>query len=311
MTIAITGATGFIGSHTAVCLLGRGYHVRALTRGSKALPAGVEAVPGDLLVAPSEALAAFCEGADVLIHAAGEIRDEARMEALHVDATQRLAGAAAGRIRRWVQLSSTGVYGPLRAGTVTAETPPAPVGPYERTKWQSDEIVRGAAAGGAFEVAVVRPSIVFGADMPNASVRQMLALIRRGLFSFVGKPGASANYIHVADVAEALVLCAERPEAAAGVYPLSSWTTMERFAGALAEGAGARAPTRRLPEALLRVAARLGDAFPWVPLSTGRVDALTGRVRYSTQRIEADLGYAPQAPLEAQVAETARAWARP
>lgn len=311
MTIAITGATGFIGSHTAARLLERGYGVRALTRGGKALPAGTEAVPGDLMSASPQALAAFCDGADVLIHAAGEIRDEARMEALHVGATRRLAEAAAGRVRRWVQLSSTGVYGPLRSGVVTAETPPHPVGPYERTKWQSDEIVQTAAAEGEFEVAIVRPSIVFGADMPNASVRQMLALIRRGLFTFVGKPGASANYVHVGDVAQALVRCAERPEAVGGVYPLSGWTTMERFAGALAAGAGVLAPTRRLPEGLLRVAACLGDVVPHFPLSTGRVDALTGRVRYSTDRIEAELGYAPQAPLETQVAEVAAAWSTP
>ena len=85
MTIAITGATGFIGSHTAARLLDRGHGVRALTRGGKALPAGVEAVPGDLVSASDEALAAFCDGADVLVHAAGEIRDEARMEALHLE----------------------------------------------------------------------------------------------------------------------------------------------------------------------------------------------------------------------------------
>ena len=308
MTIAITGASGFIGSHTAAHLVAAGHAVRALTRGGKALPPGVAPVPGDLTAATPDALAAFADGADVLIHAAGEVRDAARMEALHVHATRRLADAAAGRVGRWVQVSSTGVYGPVRAGVVTEASPEQPVGPYEATKGASDAIVRRAAAEGEFEAVVVRPSIVFAADMPNDSLRQLVGLVRRGLFAFVGPPGASATYVHVADVAAALAACAERAEAAGAVYNLSGWTTLERFVAALASGAGVAAPSRRLPEALARLAGRVGDHVRHVPITTARVDALTSRVRYSTARIEADLGYAPHEPLEASAASVAAVW---
>ena len=309
MKIAMTGATGFVGAHAAARLVALGHDVRALTRGGKALPVGVAPVAGDLTSATPDALAAFADGADVLVHVAGELRDPERMQALHVDATSRLAAAASGRIGRWVQVSSTGVYGPVRSGVVREDAPLAPAGLYEATKSASDALVLRAAAEGAFETVVVRPSIVFGSDMPNESLRQMAAVVRRGLFAFVGPPGASANYVHVDDVAHALGACAERAEAAGAVYNLSGWTTMERFAVALAAGVGVPAPTRRLPEALARLAGRIGDVVPGFPLTTARVDALTTRCRYSTARIEADLGYAAHAPLDASVAAVAAAWA--
>ena len=308
MRISITGATGFIGSHLAAHLVSHGYTVRALTRGGKALPDGVAEVVGDLTSASPDALAAFVEGADALVHAAGEIQDEGRMEHLHVHATQRLAEAASGRIGRWVQLSSTGVYGPQRTGIVTEDALPKPMGAYEVTKAASDEIVTGSAARGAFEAVVLRPAIVFGEGMPNDSVRQLVSMIRRGLFAFVGAPGASANYVHVADVVEALVRCVEYPGAAGRVYNLSDWATMEDFAAALADGAGVAAPTRRLPEPLVRIAARLGDRTARLPLTTARVDALTGRARYSTERIERELSFYPHSPLPVAASRAAAFW---
>ena len=63
---------------------------------------------GDLTQAvPAE----FLAGATVLFHCAGEVRREQAMHALHVDGSRKLAEAAAGRVRRWVQLSSVGAYG--------------------------------------------------------------------------------------------------------------------------------------------------------------------------------------------------------
>jgi hypothetical protein len=44
-------------------------------------------------------------------------------------------------------------------------------------------------------------------------------VVDRGRFFFVGPPGASANYVAVDNVGDALVRCATRPEAAGRVYP--------------------------------------------------------------------------------------------
>ena len=121
MVVAVTGGTGFVGAGVVRAHLSRGDDVRVLTR-REAPPAlaGARLVRGNL--AHGEVPKEFLSGADVLYHCAGELRNEGGMYALHVEGTRRLLELASGAVGRWVQLSSVGVYGPRREGTITEDT---------------------------------------------------------------------------------------------------------------------------------------------------------------------------------------------
>lgn len=289
MIAALTGGTGFIG-RALVARLQRApgvTEIRVLTR--REVPAGTRAVRGDLTRAvPAELLA----GATVLFHCAGEVRREEGMRALHVDGTQRLAEAAAGRVRRWVQLSSVGAYGRRQQeGIVDESAPLAPEGEYERTKAQADQLVSAAAAAGAFEAVVLRPSIVFGPGMPNRSLAQLVWAVRRGIYARIGRRPATATYVYVDDVAEALLLCGTSA-AARGSYNLSDDRPWDDFIAAIAAALGRPAPARRVSEAPLRWLARLAGLVPGSPLTEARIDAMTRNVRYPAARIRRELGFA-------------------
>ncbi|MEW5864885.1 MAG: NAD-dependent epimerase/dehydratase family protein [Pseudomonadota bacterium] len=291
--IAVTGATGFIGALLVKQLVARGDSVRVLVRAPTMradFPRSVRVFQGDLVSEPGN-LAEFVDGADVLYHLAGEVRHVPAMRALHVEGTRALLKAAAGRVAHWVQMSSVAVYGPLRSGFVDEDWPLAPQREYEATKAEAERLVRMAAAGGTLTCTVVRPSTVFGPGMPNRSLRQLVSAVARGLFFFVGPPGALANYIYVDNVVDALIACGVHPAAKGGTYNLSDDRTMEEFVGTIAECVGRPAPRVRLAEAPIRLLARALGRIPNSPLTESRVDALTARVRYSTRRIEAELGY--------------------
>jgi nucleoside-diphosphate-sugar epimerase len=294
MLIGITGGTGFIGALLVRRHLARGDRIRILSRQSRlrsALPDAVEITPGDL-ISSDAGLTSFTRGVDVLYHCAGELRDESRMRALHVDGTRALLSAARGKIGRWVQLSSVGVYGPKKAGVVREDTALNPLGTYETTKAESDALVIAAGSSGRLgSYSILRPSIVFGAGMPNQSVSQMIRMIEGGFFFFIGRPGSSANYVEVSNVVGALMLCGTRPEADGRVYVLSDWCTMEEFVGAICKAVGRSIPRVRVPEWPVRVLARALGRAPRVPLTESRVDALVNRARYATDRIQAELGY--------------------
>lgn len=310
MLTAVSGGTGFIGKSLVARLARRGDRVRVLTRGAKRVAANscVELYECDLLQARPDELAAMLDGVEVFYHCAGQLKDESAMRALHVDATRKLVEAASGRIGRWVQLSSVGVYGPARQGVVTEETALNPIGEYEITKAESDCIVMDAAQRGAFEYSVLRPSNVFGAEMTNQSLFGMISMLDRGLFFYIGTPGASANYIHVQNVAEGLVRCGTLPEAHGRVYNLSDHRTMEQFVSVIANEMGTEAPRLRLPEMPVRLLARIAGSLPGFPLSEARVDALTIRARYATARIERELGYRHPVTMEQGLAELVAAW---
>ncbi len=308
--VAVTGGTGFIGGQLVKRLVSEGYPVRILTRRPAAqvdVPDGVEVFQGDL-VGDLAVLEKFVSGAAVLYHCAAEINDSEKMLAANVDGAKNLAHAAAGKIRHWVQLSSADVYGTHTDGVITEETPNGPVNIYEESKAEADNVVIEAAAKNGFTYSILRPSKVYGLGMRNRVLFQLFSLVDRGLFFFIGRPGASANYVHVDDVVEGLIRCGNMPAAKNRVYIISDYRTIENFVAVIASALHKSVPRWRLSERWARVAARVTAFLPNTPLTEQRVNAMVKRATYSTSRIEAELGYQHLVPMEDGLRQLVMAW---
>lgn len=304
--VLVTGASGFIGRALIARLALEGEHVIAVTRDPHApFPPGVSIRQADL--AAGTGVAGLADGVTRIFHCAGEIRNVAAMHALHVDGTARLLGAISDRGVsgiHWVQLSSVGAYGPAAAPgavrRVDEETEERPAGEYETTKTKSDGLVREAAAEGLITFAMLRPSGVIGASMSNASLHGLIAMIRRGWFFHVGPEGAIANYVHVDDVVEGLLLCARHPAAAGRHFNLSSDCAWVALADEIAAIAGVKRPRLRVPAAPVRAIAHAASALR-LPLTPARVNALMNRTRYPPDRIQSILGFRFSRPMPAAV----------
>lgn len=311
MLIAVTGGMGFIGRALVQAHIKRGDRVRVLSRRSQLHPAlnGVALYRGDL-AAPVELLTPFVDGADILYHCAGEIQHPEKMHAVHVTGTQNLCAAASGRIGHWVQLSSVGTYGFHADGQITEDTQPNPAGTYEITKTLSDEEVMKASGRGAFSYSILRPSNVYAADMTNRHLFLMIEMIKRGRFFFIGRPGASANYIHVVNVADALMLCGSEPSSSGNVFNLSDYTTFEALVTMIADELGCHCPTLRLPERPVRWLSKAFGSLPGFPLTSSRINAMTTRCVYPIGKIQDELGYSHEVSMEEGIRELVRAWKR-
>ena len=310
MIIAITGGTGFIGKKLVARLVERGDTVRLLSRSP--MVAGkfpsVRIYECDLLTAGIGELSAMLDGVDVFYHCAGQLRDTRIMKALHVDATHRLTEAAFRRIPHWVQLSSVGVYGPVVQGEITEDSVLNPVGTYEMTKVESDNIVADAANKGGFTCSILRPSNVFGAEMTNQSLFGLISIIQRRLFFYIGQPGASANYIHANNVVEGLIRCGTMQSAKGRVYNLSDYCTMEHFVEVIADALGQPPPRLRLPKPIAHLAGMTLGKIPGFPLTQSRVDALVNRSVYPISRIQQELGYRHVISMEGGLRELVEAY---
>jgi len=195
--VAITGATGFVGSHTLEAALAAGHAVRALTRRDQPPQAGVTWVRGDL--ADRAALGALVQGADVVIHIAGltNTPDPAQFEAANVTGTAHvIAAMAAAGVGRLVFVSSLAARRPELSS-------------YGASKARAEALVEASA----LDWTTVRPPAVYG---PRDT--DMLELFRAARWGLVPlPPGGATSIIHAADLAALLVaLAASSSSGAAG-----------------------------------------------------------------------------------------------
>ena len=294
MIIAITGGSGFIGSLLVDKHLKQGDQVRLLSRNTLLERKNVQYFFGDLSNSSVD-LSDFVDGVDILYHCAGEVNNKSLMRELHVNGTQRLVDVAQGKIGRWVQLSSVGVYGACRDGTITEDSKEQPFGIYEQTKTESDKIVKNSG----IPCVILRPSNVFGIDMPNQSLRGLLRTIQKGLFFYIGKENKSlVNYVHIADVVEALMCCGSDDKALGEVFNLSQSETVEKMITSFASGIGSDKKILRFPEIVVRVLVSFFGKIPKFPLTSSRVDALTGRCVYDSTKVQKILGFKYSMTLE-------------
>jgi len=285
MIIAITGGSGYIGKRLLDNLLNTNYEIRLLSRKPFINKNRIKFFLGDL-TSPKDDLSEFLDGVDVLYHCAGEINNENLMHELHVNGTKRLISYAKGNIGLWVQLSSVGAYGNHRVGIVSEKSKENPSGMYEETKTISDNLVINSG----IPFAIVRPSNVFSKEMQNQSLFQMISLIEKGLFFFIGGKESIVNYIHVDKLVEALINCGINKKAIGEIFIVSQSTTVEKmifsFMGALERDKYCLT----IPESIVRVIAFMFSFIPRFPLTKSRIDALTGRCTYNSNKIKKSLG---------------------
>ena len=299
MQIAITGATGFIGKRLVHYYENNGAVVHILSR--KAPPNTRERVSVynlDLASCDSEELIPYIDSCDVVYHCAAELGDDRKMTQVNEEGTKKLFHAAKGRIGRWVQLSSVGVYGRPRFGVVDENHVTDPQNPYERSKLAADEWLINESTIASMALTIVRPSNVFAADMPNQSLFQLVQRIQRGQFVYIGSRDAQMNYLHADNVLAALVLCGHHDKAVGQTYIVSDHLTISKFVDVLADQLKCARPWLVVPEVAARALAAVFRGIPSFPLTASRIDAMTSRCIYSDEQIRAQLGFKPQITLE-------------
>ena len=298
MIVGITGGRGFIGKQLVDYYIQQGEQVRILSRKTPFKGVDAKFFFGDLCNSNVD-LSSFVDNVDILYHCAGEINNESLMQDLHINGTQRLVDAATGKIGRWVQLSSVGVYGKCRDGTITENSNKQPFGMYEQTKTEADKIVIESG----IPYVILRPSNVFGFDMPNQSLRGLLRTMQSGLFFYIGKKNESlVNYVHISDVVNALVCCGINDKALGEIFNLSQSIKVERMITSFASGMESDKRIFRLPENIVRLIVCIFGRIPKFPLTSSRVDALTGRCVYNSSKVQKILSFKYSMTLEERFA---------
>jgi len=322
----VTGATGAIGPAVIRELQERGFAVRVLARGQPAegvLPAGLDIVRGEL--ADSASLRTAADGVHVVIHLAALLHQFAppsavlneRYQQVNVAGTSNIVQAAlAARVGRIVYLSTIAVYGPTNGAVADEGTPPLPDTPYGRTKLEAESFVMGARGDSAPIGVVLRAAAVYGPRI-KGNYRTLAEAIARGRYVPIGRGGNRRTLVHEKDLARAVVLAAEHPDAGGVTFNVSDGRVhrLADIVDAMYRAIG-RAPSRtRVPVGIARTLAVAGDLFTRVsglrlPITADALDTYLEDVAIDATRIQRVLGFAPVIDLDTGWRDTLAAMRR-
>jgi dihydroflavonol-4-reductase len=280
VTVLVTGATGFVGSHVARELRGRGEEVRD------------ERVE---LLDP-RALDDAVAGCDAVVHVAALYSFDApaeQVERVNVEGTRNLLDAArrAG-VRRFLFTSTAGTCGPVPGRPATEEDEPPEwelAVAYKRTKLAAERLARDAGA------VVVNPTAPIGdGDRRPTPTGRMVANVANGrLPGYLATTGL--NLVDVRDVARGHRLALEEGEPGERYILGGVNLPLGEVFAAIADLAGRFRPPLRVPYSVARAAAALRLLNP----QEVRLARLP--MYFTSAKARDRLGYAP-GPVEPALA---------
>lgn len=318
MRALVTGGTGFLGGHLVERLLARGDEVTCLVRSRDRL-GPLEPLAGRLALAegtfvPGEgsddALRDALGSVEVVYHIAGLTRrtrkERDAFYRVNRDGTAHVAGLArehAPSLARLILASSLAAVGPSKDGEPLTESSPCdPLTDYGRSKREGEVALMETEDAPPW--AIVRLPGVYGPRDEN--MVELFRVIRRGT-----RPAGRrrACFIHVLDACDALIACAEHPDASGEILHATGGSPTLGELGTLAAAAlGRRAiplPLPRLPVLGVAALSQLVGGF----LDVGKAREWTGDWPVSGERIRERVGWEPRIPLSEGLTELAR-WYR-
>jgi len=312
MNCLVTGATGFLGLHLCLALRERGYSVAAGLRREVKGPwdrvALFDLAGGDIV--PSK-----LEGVSCIFHVAGKahslsetVQESYEYMQINTTGTRRLleASKAAG-VQRLVFFSSVKAMGEGSVDCIDESFESAPTTPYGRSKLDAERLV--LEGGYIPHATVLRLSMVYG-PTNKGNLPRMIEAIARGRFPPMADVGNRRSMVHVEDVVQAALLAAEQAQAAGQTYILTdgrAYSTRQMYEW-ICEALGRPVPNPVVPQAVLKLLAKTGDAIGRLRgrrfmFDSDALEKLTGSAWYSSEKIQRDLGFQPERDLRGSLPE--------
>jgi len=321
LTVAVTGAGGFLGRYVCSQLHDRGYRVRAVT--SRDLP------PRDRLdvlrtadLCDRVALERALRGADVVIHLAGvahvfggAAQENETFHRANVTAVDAVCAVAADQgASHVVLMSSAAVVGEPGNEIVTPATPLRPSSAYGRSKLEGELRAHARLAGTGVRLRILRPPMVYGPGM-RGNPHRLFTLVERGVPLPIGGVRNRRSIVSARNLLDA-VECTMQSSAPSGdalyVSDAVAPSTPE-LVRAIAVALGRSARLMPIPHWVLERLAIGLDASaavlpPAVRAAGEALRRLTENFVVAEGVLRESFGYVPRQSLAEGLAETAAWW---
>ena len=326
MEVLVTGASGLLGHALAHRLASQGDTVRVLLRKPEQQSelfddTSVDRFEGSL--DDVQSLRAAAAGVDEIFHCAGTSTDWAKWDTFYsgnVSGVENLLKVcvAQPRLKRFLHVSSTDVYGYPRH-VCHENAPPVDVGlPYNRSKIMGEKLVWAASKAG-LPVTIVRPASIFG-PRDNDFVVEIHEQLRQGQWQMplISGGNSTGGWLFISNAVDGIVAAARSENTVGKAYNLRDETaeTWRQYLDAFADEAGFPRTMLRLPfwfaygmASSLEIVHRLCGWSSRPLLTRHTVYLMTRDAAFPIDRAKADFGFTSRVGFQEAIAESV-AWVK-
>ncbi len=303
MKIAVTGSSGFIGSHMISALIMNKHDVTSMIDSADVQGSDSQIrYKADITV--GEGLEKAFRDADGVIHLAalshltkGKTKNPlARYRKINVEGTQNVIRAAVRAGARWfIHFSSIKAMGESSADVLDEESPCMPKTPYGISKLESEEVVQSEARRSGMRAVIVRLPMAYG-PRNRGNFPRMIRWADWGLPFPLFQPDNLRSMIYVGNVVAGVLAMLNGAPKQVSKYILKDsedYSTRKIFS-AICRELGKPQRFFSIPSTVVRLGGVLSEDFRKV----------TESFRVSSEKIGKELGFYPPFSLEEGVART-------
>jgi nucleoside-diphosphate-sugar epimerase len=299
MKFLITGGAGFLGINLCRYLKKRGHSVRSIDIADFDYPdkSQYDVINGD--IRDRSAVKNAMRGIDVVVHAAAALPLYSREEIYSTDITGSriiIEEAYKAKVKRFIQISSTAVYGIPNHHPLYENDSLVGVGPYGEAKIEAEKVCENFRKK-KMCVSILRPKSFVGPERLGVFAIYY-DWIRRGKnIPIVGMGNNRYQLLDVEDLCDAILLCAVKPkEKANDTFNIGAkkFSTMKEDFGAVLKYAGHNKRIIGFPAKPLILLLRFLEALHLSPLYRWVYETAPMDSFVSIEKAEKILGFSPK-----------------
>ncbi|MDN7124517.1 NAD-dependent epimerase/dehydratase family protein [Pseudidiomarina sp. 1APP75-32.1] len=251
MNYLITGASGFIGRHLCLRLNSMSLDFTSISHTSFRSQ--------EVTNIPNAEVVIHLAGKAHILNERGADLDSDYYEANCAYALEVARSAARNGLKRFVYVSSIGVYGKSHSkNPLTESAEVKPIESYAKSKLKAEIKLKKLSKELCFELVIVRPALVYGFDAPG-NIKRLQKFVHSFPIIPFAERGNVRSFVYIENLIDFLILSATHKNAANQVFNVADDEPVSTYAliSALSSGMRHRRLLFSLPRGMLKMILRV------------------------------------------------------